>query len=54
MVYTIKSAGDKFSIPSDWSIYISYNTGNNAGSISIKSYAEDYTSDDIDNINNLW
>jgi hypothetical protein len=54
IVYSISSDYGKVSVPTDWSMYISYNTDADEGIISIKTYAEEYTADDVESIEGLW
>ena len=54
LVYSITSEYGKISVPTDWSMIVSYNTDNDEGTISIKTYAEEYTADDVESIAGDW
>jgi hypothetical protein len=47
-------AGQRFDVPTDWTIFIEYNPGVWSGSIRLRTWAEQYTAADRVNIEGNW
>ena len=52
--YSWTKAGRRYSVPSDWTIFLVYNVGYVNGAISVKSWVEPYTEKDISKIQGSW
>lgn len=52
--YSWTKGGRIYEIPSDWTAYLIYNVGYGSGSITVKSWLDQYTEDDISKIDTVW
>jgi len=46
--------GGKFTMPTDWTIWVYFNPSIFSGKVTIRTSAEEYTTDDTFNIENSW